>query len=100
MKLTLKQDNERLGKQNRLLKQLVAKVGKDRDRLYHMNQRLREELPSEPPKWCAYEKKKNDKHVKDALGHLRKVQKGFMGCRRWGRVVAALCELEEWEKLP
>lgn len=96
MKLTLKEDNDRLRKQNRLLKQLVAKVGKDRDRLFHATQILREN----DAEWCAYDVKKNNKHVKDALGHLRKVQKGYMKPRRWGRVVAALCELEEWEKLP
>jgi hypothetical protein len=47
-----------------------------------------------------YEKRRNDKHVKDALGHLRSVQVGLMAPDRAIRVMAAQRALEEWEGLP
>lgn len=48
------------------------------------------------PGGIAYLMRCNDKHVKDALGHLRSVKLGLMGQTRALAVMAAQRKLEEW----
>jgi hypothetical protein len=80
--------------QNDMLRACLIKVTHERDDLKAI------QIKQKDPVFSRRDERMNNKHVKDALGHLRHVEKVCMSWSRWSRVFSAKCQLEEWEKMP